>query len=141
MTDFSKRIVVAAAALMLAGIASAQSWQADVPFAFHIGNRLMQPGKYQISVVSSNSLETYRLLNTEMREIAVVPGIVPHDARKEWEADGQPRLAFECGDAQCTLSEFWTGVSGHPAYEFHVPKHGGDPARLAIIVATPGKTR
>lgn len=126
---------------MLAGIASAQSWQADVPFAFRIGKKLMQPGKYEINVVNSNSLETYRLLNREMREIAVVPGVVPHDARKDWEADGRARLAFECGDAQCTLSELWTGVSGHPAYDLQIPKSRPEPARLAIIVATPAKAR
>ena len=140
MTDFTKQIVVAASALMLAGAASAQSLKADIPFAFRVGNKLMQPGTYMVSQIGHNGIETYRLLNTEMREAALAMGNIPHDPSKEWRADGKPRLAFECGERHCTLSELWNGESTHPSYKFHIPKSRGESYHLAVVVAHRAKS-
>ncbi len=137
MTIVTKSILLATTALILAGIASAQSLHADIPFAFRASGKLMQPGAYTITVLNSNSIEVYRLLNTEQRESVAVLGLVPHDADRQWRDDGKPRLTFQCGDRNCVLAEFWTGVSGHPSYRFHVPKAPAEALHIAVVTARP----
>jgi hypothetical protein len=140
MTYLLKNLVVAAAAMALAGIASAQTVKADVPFAFNVGTKLMQPGTYLVSVLNSSGHDIYKLTNTEQRESVMAGVFVAHDPAKEWRADGRPRLAFECGESECTLAEFWNGVSGAPSYRFHLPKPRGESFHLAIIVGHMAKT-
>jgi hypothetical protein len=138
MTNFTKSIMVAAAALTLAGAASAQELKADIPFAFQVGKKLMQPGSYVVSRLSTG-IPMYRLLNTGIREAAVSLPSSAHDPAKEWKADGKPRLAFACGGSQCTLSELWDGEAGTPSHLFPISKSRNESMRTAVIVAEPLK--
>ena len=139
MTNFTRSIMFAAAALTLAGAASAQSLKADIPFAFNVGNKLMQPGIYDVHVLGTGGVRTYRLLNTAAREAAVAMPSYAHNANKEWKADGKPRLAFECGASRCSLSELWSGDTTGPAYKFPTSKSRNESMRVAVIVAEPTK--
>ncbi len=140
MKKFMKHIAVATAALALAGIASAETLKVDVPFAFNIGKKLMQPGTYLVSVISTSNHDTYKLTNLEQRESAVATAFVAQDPAKEWRADGRPRVAFYCDDSGCTLAQLWNGVTGAPAQRFQFRKSRGESLPLAVIIAHTGKT-
>ncbi len=139
MTRFAKTTLAAAGMLMITGLASAQTrLRAEVPFAFRAGEKMMQPGTYFIDRVegpAGNSL--YRVLNTDLRESAVIMARAAYDPKKEWEADGLARLAFSCVADHCALSSLWEGQS-RPAYRFGIPK-AHDEVRMTYVVAQPVK--
>jgi hypothetical protein len=132
MTNFAKTLTLAAAALLLAtGAASAQSLRADIPFAFHLGNTVLPAGTYDIADISHGAQPVLTLRNEHGPSALALP-TSPQDPAKEWQADGRPRLAFECGET-CTLVRVWEG-GGHPAYELHRPKRSDMGIRIAVIV-------
>jgi hypothetical protein len=139
MTNVTKSIMVAAAALTLAGVASAQGLKADIPFAFQVGNKLMQPGSYVINRVSSSGVEMFRLWNPTVHEAAITVASAAHDPAKEWKADGKARVVFACGASRCALSELWDGEDGTPAHQFPISKSRNETMRTAVIVAEPLK--
>ncbi len=136
MTNFTKSIMVATAALTLAGVASAEGLKANIPFAFHVGNKLMQPGVYRITTVGT-TIRNYRLLNVNMRDAALTQPGYSKDPAKAWKADGKARLAFECGTSGCVLSELWDGESGNSSQKFRISKSHNESMRVAIVVAEP----
>jgi hypothetical protein len=135
MTNFTKNFLAAAASLVFAGVVSAQPIKADIPFAFRIGNRLMQPGPYEITKTTS-AVPIYRLLNVNQRDAALALAGGGSDPGKAWKADGRPRLTFECGETSCALAGIWEGA-GEPARAFVRPKNHGEPLHTMVIVARP----
>jgi hypothetical protein len=136
MTNFTKTLTLAAAAMLIATGASAQSLKADIPFAFQVGNKVLAPGTYRIANISSSSLVVFAVRGEDGESALVMPK-VPHDADKKWQADGQARLAFQCGDT-CSLTQIWAGLS-YPAYELNRPKKSDMGTRIAVIVMRPDK--
>lgn len=141
MTDFTKTIMLAAAVLMVAGVASAQPIKADVPFAFWAGDKLMSPGTYIVDTVNPTSgIEVFQLRNLGERSAVMALPANKKDAGRDWQADGKPRLAFDCGESVCSLAEIWRGSTSRTSYGFHRPKaHREAHTRMAVIVAQPAK--
>ncbi len=137
MTNLTNKIMMAVAALALAGVASAQSLRADIPFAFQVGDKLMAPGPYLVYVNNSSGTELFRLYNVEEKQGALTLADFKQDPAKEWKADGKPRLAFECA-SRCALSEIWTGSGSQISYRMHTPKTHEE-VRVAVVIAQPAK--
>lgn len=136
MTNFTKSMMVAVAALAVAGTASAQTLRADIPYAFRVGEKLMQPGVYEISALMKN-VPVYRFMNINLRDSAVAPANVAHDPARAWKADSKPRVAFECGASECSVSEVWDGQPGSYAHRFPSARSRSESTRIAVIVAEP----
>jgi hypothetical protein len=140
MKKLTTNLMIATAALVVtAGVASAQSMTASIPFEFRAGNRVMAPGTYQIDNLNTlTGVPVYRLLDLHAgRSIAVLPQ-APVNPQKGW-AEGNPKLVFACVSGSCALAEIWEG-SGNHAYSFHGPKPGQDQtAVLREIPMQPGK--
>lgn len=136
MTNFMKSMMVTAAALTLAGAASAEDLKADIPFAFQVGNKVMQPGVYEVHRLTTG-IPAFRLSSTTTHEAAIAGPGANRDAAKEWKADGLPRLVFACGASRCSLSELWDGGAGNPAQAFPTPKSHNEAMRTAVVVAEP----
>ena len=141
MTDFTKTIMLAAAVLVVAGVASAQPIKADIPFTFWAGDKLMTPGTYLVDTVTPTSgIEVFQLRNLGEHYAVMALPAAKKDAAKDWQADGKPRLAFDCGESGCSLAEIWRGSTSSASYGFHRPKaHREDHIRVAVIVAQPAK--
>jgi hypothetical protein len=90
-------------ALSFATALKAQTYQmiANVPFAFHIRDSKVEPGKYRLARASSNQVSMLSSATTG-RTIAAILG--SNDIGKP----GQPRLVFNCYGNECFLSEAWT---------------------------------
>ena len=113
MTTAMKQLTIMAAVLVLAtGTASAQTLNAQIPFAFTAGGKVLPPGGYEVQVKNSNSLVI--LSNFEAREGAMLLPSDRSDAASEWRAKGDPVLIFQCGTGRCALIRLWTG-GGNPA--------------------------
>ncbi|HYW42435.1 MAG TPA: hypothetical protein VE959_06235 [Bryobacteraceae bacterium] len=138
MTNFTKNLIVGAAALVVAaGAASAESLKADIPFAFQVGGKTMPAGTYLVSNIAVSSTGVLRFTDKGGGSAVVMPRN-KHDARKEWKLDGSPRLAFECGASGCALIEAWDGT-GNPAYGMSRPKTVDMETHIAVVLMRPDK--
>jgi hypothetical protein len=140
MKKLTTRFMIAAAALVVgAGAASAQTLNAQIPFAFRVGNRVMAPGTYQVDKLElQSSGPIFRILDMHSRQSAIVLPQAQVDPQKGW-ADGRPKLVFACIGSRCALAELWAGSESY-AYTFSHPKRGKDEeAYLRAIPMQPGK--
>ncbi len=129
----------AAVLIATAGIASAQNTlTAEVPFAFHVGSHVMEPGTIRVRATSGNTGNSVLVVNNAeaKRTYLVVPQSVG-DAPKKWQASGLARLAFDCSSGACILARAWNG-EGY-AYEFHRPATKSGETLLTEIVMTPDR--
>ena len=112
---------------------------ASIPFEFRVGNRVMAPGTYRVDSSQLSGTPIFRLLNVHSGGSAILLGQVPLDPRKEWEAEGNPKLEFACGSGRCALAQLWAGPGSH-AYTVYRPKRDKDEdAYLTVIPMQPGK--
>src|ERR1035437_2684678 len=67
MKRLTKYMAAAAAVLMMtAGVVSAQSlMKAEVPFAFSVGNKVVEPGTYQVGLVSGLNNSVLHVYNVK----------------------------------------------------------------------------
>ena len=137
MKKLTTRLTIAATALIVAaGAASAQTLKAEIPFAFHVGNRIMEPGIYRVDNLAQSGPPVFRLQEARTHRVVVRIAQAVADPEKTWTVTGGPKLAFACGDGRCDLAEVWAG-SGSNAYTFRLPKLGKDyEASLTVIPMT-----
>jgi hypothetical protein len=139
MTNLTKNMTLAIAALaMAAGTVSAQSMKAEIPFAFRIGKKVMQPGEYRVSRHSGSSqAPMFTLSSLDSHQAAIAVASYRGVPSKEWADAGQAKLSFLCGDGPCTLTKVWAGEGD--AFTFHsAPPKDGD-ARVAEITLRPDR--
>ena len=137
LTNF---MATAAAALFVtAGVASAQNvLKAEVPFAFHVGSKVMEPGTIRVQMLSgTNGGHAMIVNNYAARSSYIVLPREVGDAPKSWLASGDAKLGFDCSTGACVLAKVWTG-QGH-AYGFYGPKTKGGETMLTEIVMKPDK--
>src|SRR5690348_9656660 len=79
MTNLSNRMMIAAAAIAVAaGVASAQSMTAEIPFAFRAGEKMMPAGTYRVTNVNQQtSTPTLRFFESATAAVVV---LVPRSA-------------------------------------------------------------
>jgi hypothetical protein len=138
MKRLTNCMTTAAAVLMVtAGVASAQTLlKAEVPFAFHVGGRVMEPGTIHVRLNRGNAaIVTVHNFATK-RSYIVLPKSTG-DAPRKWIASGEPRLGFDCSTGTCILAQVWSGEGR--AYQFYGPKTRAGETLLTEIVMKPDK--
>ena len=140
MKKLTTRLMIAAAALVVvAGVASAQTMTASIPFEFRAGDRVMAPGTYRIDSSQLSGAPLFHLSNVHSGGSIVLLAKAPVDPRKGWAAEGNPRMLFACTSGSCALAELWSGSESN-AYKFRGPKTDTDQtAVLREIPLRPGK--
>jgi hypothetical protein len=132
MNSVTKWMLAVATMAIAAGSASAQTYTAEIPFAFRAGGSMMAPGKYQLSVGGSTSIPTPVLRNLDTNK-GILLAAYPQGAIS---ANGVSKFVFECAEGSCVLRQLWRGDSGN-VYKFMGPKPGhGDDARITEITLT-----
>ena len=135
MQKLTTKLTIAATILVAAAsAASAQRMTAQIPFEFRVGNRVMEPGTYQIGWdyhLSASPL--FLIQNAHSGRQAVLVPQARVDPQKAWAAEGSPKLAFACTSGSCALAELWDGAGSH-AYTFHSPKPGKDEAAYLRVI-------
>jgi len=133
MTNFTKNLMIAAAALTIAvGVAGAQTMKAEIPFGFRAAGAVMPAGSYLVNAdQTAGGLTFFKLTNQDThRSILAVP--YTHIGQKPGETP--VALTFACSGAHCTLVQAAPG-SGE-SYRFKSPDLGKDrDTRLAVIRA------
>ena len=140
MKRITNYVTTAAAVLiMTAGVASAQtSLKAEVPFAFHVGSNVMEPGTIRVQTMNGNTgIRSLVVGNYDARRTYIVLPKSVGDAPKSWVATGVPKLGFDCSSGTCILVKAWDGAGS--AYEFYGPKTKSGETLLTEIVMTPDR--
>jgi hypothetical protein len=108
--SMKKQILAVAAALAFTTLAPAQSHaqqitQAEIPFAFQVGNTMLPAGEYHVQRALSNTktVELIRRTDSSASLFVNTNGVETSDK------DVQPKLIFHCYTHECFLSEIWTG--------------------------------
>ncbi len=111
MKRTAMNITLAVAALAVAaGTVSAQTMKAEIPFAFRVGNEVMQPGVYRVRLVSnSSSSPLLSLADFDADRTVLLMATNRNQAPKEWKVAGLPKLSFTCGEGPCTITSVWMG--------------------------------
>jgi len=132
MTNFTKNMMIAAAALVVAaGVAGAQTIRAEVPFGFRAAGTVMAAGSYHVDAnTSSGGTMVVKLWNADThRSVLTMP--ILHSTGKPGAA---PTLTFECSGTDCTLVQLAPGNGA--TYRFRRPALGKDEnTRVAVIRA------
>ena len=117
MKSMTTKLMMTAAALAIAtAVAPAQTFKAEIPFAFQAGGKAMAAGTYVVRA-SYHQSQTVVLVNYKAKQSAILmPGPMT-DPAKAWTAKGDPVLSFECGVGRCALARLWTG-SDEPVMTF-----------------------
>jgi len=142
MTNFTTRMMIAAATVVVAaGVASAQTMKAEIPFTFRAGDKMMPAGTYHVANVNhQTSTPMFHIANSASRAAVVLVPRSAADPKSAWTKDGAPMLAFECSGSDCALTAVWTGAHT-PAYNISHPKLGNEgPMRVATISMRPATT-
>ncbi len=135
-TNTMKMMIAAAALVVAAGSASAQSFKAEVPVAFKVGNKTMAPGSYDVRMSVTGAGARIVVRNRNENTAVMLSPSVKGDAPKEWQVAGDPKLAFGCSDGTCTLRSIWNGSDSF-AYKLPAPKAGArDLASIRTEIVT-----
>jgi hypothetical protein len=140
MKRLTNCMTTAAAVLMItAGAASAQSLlKAEVPFAFSVGGKVMEPGTIRVGLLGGNTgTRPVVVDNYDARRKYIVLPKSTGDAPKNWVASGTPTLGFDCSTGACVLAKVWTGHG--EAYTFYGPKTKAGEMLLTEIAMTPDR--
>ncbi len=125
MNTTTMRTMIAAAALMVAaGSASAQTFKAEIPMAFRVSNKTMAPGSYDLRLTRGVAGMMLVVYNRTTRSSAALVPSVTADPPKAWRAAGDAKIAFVCSDGACSLRELWDGF-GTDAYRFPAARSAG----------------
>jgi hypothetical protein len=133
MKRLTMNLMIAAAALAaVAGSASAQTLNAEIPFAFRAGNKLMAPGSYRVTVKRGSGSTMFHFQAADTGRGIMLAEHTAGDPPKAWRNTGA-RLAFECDASRCALREVWTGT-GDRVYHFEGPRLGRDDDKRVVEV-------
>ena len=129
MKSLTNSLIAAAALMVAAGNAPAQSLKAEIPFSFRAGGAMMNAGSYQV-VTNPYGFGTpmIRLYNENDHKSAILP-VMQSDAPKEWVASGKPKISFECIEGRCSLARVWK--EGRDALHVDAPRR--DPRTVGAI--------
>ena len=122
MKNTTKLMITTAVLAISAGIASAQSLKADIPFSFQAGSRMLPAGEYTVRMTGTHG-DVVVFRNAAAKETAIVLPAGTAYPSKEWKAAGNAVLSFECGTTRCALTRMWTGES--VAYTFRYSRPAG----------------
>jgi hypothetical protein len=125
MKSMTTKFMMTAVALAIAtGVASAQQYRADIPFAFRAGGKMLTAGTYVLQVKDTQSY-LVSITDARTRHSNVLLAASRNGSSKSPDGGTNPVLTFACGEDRCSLARLWTGPAG-PALTFSQPRLGKD---------------
>ena len=132
MKNLTTKMTIAAAALMVAaGVAGAQTIKAEVPFGFRAAGTMMPAGSYRVDANSTSGGKIFTLSNEDTHQRVLA---MPYANNIQKSGETPVSLTFECSGANCSLVRVAPG-SGQ-SYLIRKPKmEKGEDTRMAVIRA------
>ena len=134
MKNAMMRLTIAAAAFVAAaGVASAQTMEAKIPFAFRAAGKVFAAGTYQLHLAPTASGSQLVTISKDRVNEVLTVGYPNGEPKAAWKEMGGAVLSFQCGVSRCVLTNIWSG--GDASYRLPSPGLGKDePTRTAEIV-------
>jgi hypothetical protein len=138
MKNLTTKMMIAAAALVVAaGVAGAQTIKAEVPFGFRVAGTVMPAGSYRVNANTSAGVAVFTLTNVDTHNSIMT---LPYGNHTQKSGEAPASLTFECSGSNCALVSLAPG-SGR-SYKIWKPKmEKGEDTRLAVIGAVLVNTR
>ena len=139
MKNLTTNMMIAAAALVVAaGVAQAQTIRAEVPFSFRAAGTVMPAGEYWVNANSAaGATRVFQVTNRDTNRSILT---MPYSTSYRVPANYDTSLTFECSGANCALVKVAPGNG--LSYQIHSPKLGGnEDTRVAVIRAVLVKSR
>ncbi|HUA59687.1 MAG TPA: hypothetical protein VML19_13090 [Verrucomicrobiae bacterium] len=115
-------LMAAAAFVVAAGIASAQTLEANIPFAFHANGRTLEAGTYRVGVQRSNSGNSMMVISGRHGERDLLTFLYASDEGKpKWAGGDNAVLSFRCAAGSCALANIWLGTGDNLVYRVPTP--------------------
>ncbi len=130
----TKMMIAAAAFVAAAGVASAQTMEAKVPFAFRASGKIFEPGTYRVQLQNRGGSALFVIGNREPGDSVLAMAYGSEDPKKTWKT-GDGVLSFQCGSGPCALRGVWMGDESMPVYRLSVPKLGRDEPNSVAEIA------
>jgi hypothetical protein len=138
MKNLTTKLMIAAATLVASvGMASAQTMEAKIPFAFRADGKVFAAGTYRIQMMRTAGSPIVAIKNVKNGGRLVSLASPNGGAKSAWQSSGAPVLEFRCGVSRCALTNMWMGGS-ESTYRLPTPSLGKDePVHTAEIVMHP----
>jgi hypothetical protein len=117
MKSLTAMTIAAAALTVAAGVASAQTMKASVPFEFRAAGTAMPAGAYELRTAAVGHSTTILVRNADTNKTIMILPLAPVTASRN---DNEAKLVFACGGGDCSLTSLWTGTGR--AYAFNTPR-------------------
>jgi len=141
MKRLMTNMIAAAALVAAAGIASAQTMEGKIPFAFRAGSREFPAGTYRVKLTTSNSGNSLIFI-TGAPAAKNLLAYTYRDgyAKTAWIDADRGVLVFRCAEERCTLSNLWMPGAGEQVFRVPAPAPRKDaPISVAEVVLRPIK--
>ena len=120
MKSTTMKMMLAAAVLTVAsGVASAQTAEVKIPFAFHANGEALPAGTYRLHASDSGML--FQLADVNSGKRVILLSVSERVPQADWKSSPYGLMSFRCGPAGCSLAEFWMGY-GNPTHRIRIPK-------------------
>jgi hypothetical protein len=130
-------MIMAAALAVVAGSASAQTYKAEIPMSFRVGNKVMAAGSYEFSeTMKGGGQEILMVRALDHNSMALLMPAQGDDAPVEWRKTGNAVVTFACDARSCTLHQLWDGHKPY-TYEFHGRKAPASEVASHSLVTVP----
>ena len=139
MKNLTTKMTIAAAALMVAaGVAGAQTIKAEVPFGFRVTGTAMPAGSYWVNeITTAGGVTVFKLTHEDTHHSVLT---VPYANNTQKRGEAATSLTFECSGENCALVRVAPGSGQN--YQIWKPKmENGEDTRLAVIRAVLMKAR
>src|SRR5580692_3673038 len=98
MKNLTTKLMIAAATLVASvGMASAQTMEAKIPFAFRADGKVFAAGTYRIQMVRTAGSPIVAIKNVKNGGRLVSLASPNGEAKSAWQSTGAPILEFRCG--------------------------------------------
>jgi len=134
MKNLTTKLMITAAALVAAAnVASAQTMEAKIPFAFRADGTVLAAGTYRVTVQHAMSGPVVIIEGAKPGQHLISLAVPNGEAKEAWKSAGDAVLSFRCGVSRCVLTDMWIGA-GAPTYKLPTPSLGKDePVHTAEI--------
>jgi len=102
---------------------------ANIPFAYHVGQTTLPPGKYTVQETNMRSLFELRE-NSSGHSIFV--GAIPADTGKK-----DSKLTFSCYAGDCSLSQIWMAGDVYTLRAKPFPREARNQMGVVALVSVP----
>jgi len=133
MKNLMTMTIAAAALVAAAGMASAQTMEAKIPFNFGVNGKMLAAGTYRLQFDHTSTGNLLVVISNGRSSQRTAGLAFPNgDVKEAWRESGNLALAFRCAGDGCTLSDIWMGDG--PVYTMPQSKLSGAAAERAEVI-------